>query len=108
VRFIRRQFKPASQAVIASMLTCFVLLLNVLAASPSLHERFHADAGKAEHQCIVTLFAHGQVDSASGTAPVVFALTWLPTVPAVEISAFSPTIADLPAERGPPVLPAVS
>jgi len=53
-----------------------VLLLNLLAASPSLHEWFHADAGKAEHHCAVTLFAHGQVD-----APVVDVAVTVPAAP---------------------------
>lgn len=108
MRFITRQFKPAGQAVIASLLTGLVLLLNAMAASPALHEWVHADAGKAEHQCVVTLFAHGQVDSASGAVSVVAARAWIPTVPSIEISAFSPAIEDLPSERGPPLLPAVS
>jgi hypothetical protein len=108
VRFITRQFKPAGQAVIASLLTGLVLLLNAMAASPSLHQWFHANAGKAEHQCVVTLFAHGQVDSASVAVPVVVPVAWIQTVSTVEFSVFSPAIENLPAERGPPALPAVS
>lgn len=108
MRFIARHFKPAGQAIIASLLTGVVLWLNAMAASPSLHEWFHADAGQAEHQCAVTVFAHGQVDSASVDVPVVAALTLIQIVPPVEISVFHPAIEQLPAGRAPPVLPAVS
>ena len=103
MRFIKRQFKPAGQAVVASLLTGLVLLLNAMAASPALHELVHADAGKADHECAVTLFAHGQVDSASLTVPVLASLTLIQTVPSVEISVFRPAIEQLPAGRAPPV-----
>jgi hypothetical protein len=108
VRFKMRHCRGPGQAVIASLLTGLVLLLNAMAASPALHKWFHADAGKAEHQCVVMLFAHGQVDSASVAAPVVAPLAWIQTVPSVEITHFSPVIENLPAGRGPPILPAVS
>jgi hypothetical protein len=80
-----------------------VLLLNLLAASPSLHEYFHADAGKAGHQCAVTLFAHGQVD-----APAVDVALPLPATPTEFLPQFSASIpnalvATLPPGRGPPV-----
>ncbi len=97
-----RQFKPAGQAVLASLLTGLVLLLNAMTASPTLHEWIHADAGQADHECAVTLFAHGQVDSASVAVPMVASLTLIQTVPPVEISVFRPAIEQLPAGRAPP------
>lgn len=36
-----------------------IVLLSVLAVSPSAHERLHADAADANHACAITLFAHG-------------------------------------------------
>ena len=105
---MKRHFKAHSQAAVASLLAGLVLLLNAMAASPSLHEWFHADAGKPEHQCAVTLFAHGKVDSAPVEVQVVRSLALVETVPFVAISVFSPTIEHLPAGRAPPVLPAVS
>ena len=80
-----------------------VLLLNLLAASPSLHQFFHADASDAGHQCAVTLFAHGKVDSASVAVSISAPLTRFESVPAVEFSIFSPAIENLPAGRAPPV-----
>ena len=97
-----------SLAIVASLLGGLVLLLNAMAASPSLHEWFHADAGKAEHQCAVTMFAHGQVDAASVDVPISAPLAFVETVPFVAFSVFSPAIENLPAGRAPPVLPAVS
>ena len=84
------------------LLIFLVLLLNLLAASPSLHELIHADAGKTGHQCAVTLFAHGQVDS-----PTVDVAVPVPTAPIefsqqVLISIPNALVATLPPERGPP------
>jgi hypothetical protein len=103
-----RQFKPAGQMVIASLMTALVLLLNGMAASPSLHELIHADAGKPDHECAVTLFAHGQVDSASVAVPIIASLVLIQTVPSLEISVFHPIADRLRAGRAPPVLPAIS
>ncbi|HEX4350420.1 MAG TPA: hypothetical protein VH251_08525 [Verrucomicrobiae bacterium] len=97
------QFNRPSQAVIASLLAGLVLLLNAMAASPSLHEWFHADAGESGHQCAVTLFAHGQVDSSTVDVIVASPQTFVASNPTVEISVFSPAIENLPAGRAPPV-----
>jgi len=103
VRLITRHFRQPGRAVIASLLTGLVLLLNAMASSPSLHEWFHADAGESGHQCAVTLIAHGQVDSASVDVPVVVPLTLVETISSVAVSVFSPAIDNLPAGRAPPV-----
>ena len=84
-------------------MTGIVLLLNAMAASPSLHEWFHADAGESGHQCAVTLFAHGQVDSSAVDVIVAAPQTFIAANPCVEISIFSPAIENLPAGRAPPV-----
>jgi hypothetical protein len=84
------------------LLTGLVLLLNAMAASPSLHELIHSDAAESGHQCAVTLFAHGQVASASADVPLAELLTLVGTVPLVEISVFRPAIENLPAGRAPP------
>lgn len=80
-----------------------ILLLNLLAASPALHEFFHADAGKEGHQCAVTMFAHGQVDT-----PVVEVTTIIPVapfefLPLTSAPAFNALLETLPLGRGPPV-----
>jgi len=80
-----------------------VLLLNLLAAAPSLHEWFHADAGHEDHQCAVTMFAHGQVDSATVEVFAVKSVILFKSVPETSFSIFAPAIENLPAGRAPPV-----
>jgi len=108
LQLARRHFKTRSQGVIASLLVGIVLLLNAMTASPSLHEWFHSDAGQPEHQCAVTMFAHGKVDCASVDVPLPLSVIFIAEAPASAISVFSPAIEHLPAGRAPPVLPAVS
>jgi hypothetical protein len=108
VEIVRRQFKRHNQAVIASLLAGLVLLLDAMAACPALHELIHHDAGVPEHQCVVTLFAHGQVDAATVTVVAVAPAVWVEAVPPIEFSVCSSTLENLPLGRAPPVLPAVS
>jgi len=79
-----------------------VLLLNLLGASPALHEIFHADASRAGHECAVTLFAHGQVDSATMAVAPAAPVALVQLSPCLEFSVFAPAIAGLPAGRAPP------
>lgn len=108
LRLAKRHFKAYGQAAIASLLAGLVLLLNAMAASPSLHAWFHSDAGQPEHQCAVTMFAHGKVNCATVDVLVPAPVTLIAAVPAAAGSVFSPAIENLPAGRAPPVLPAVS
>lgn len=85
-----------------------VLLLNAMAASPSLHEWFHHDADSPEHQCAVTMFAHGKVDCTAVDAPAPASVTMIAAVPCLVLSVFRPVIDSLPAGRAPPVLPAAA
>jgi hypothetical protein len=103
-----RHFKLHGKAVIASLLVCLVLLLDAMAACPALHELIHKDAGKADHNCAVTMFAHGKVDSASVEIFTVTQPASIETTPQIVISVFAPAIENLPAGRAPPVFSAVS
>jgi len=103
VRLIASNSLQRSKAVIASVLMGIVLLLNAMAASPTLHELFHPDAGDQAHQCAVTMFAHGSVDSAAVDVPVVAPLPFIQTVCFANGSVFCPAIEQLPAGRAPPV-----
>jgi hypothetical protein len=67
-----RIFHGAAKSALAGFLVFLLLGLAALAASPRLHELIHTDAGAPEHHCVVTLFAGGQIDSAS--APVLVAV----------------------------------
>jgi len=80
-----------------------VLLLNLLAASPELHEWLHADAGHAEHQCAVTFFAHGQVDAAVTAVAAAVPVPVVEFVPLTSVSVFAAPVGWLPPGRAPPV-----
>ena len=80
-----------------------VLLLNAMASSPELHEFFHADAGHADHECAVTLFAHGQVDSPVMDAAVIVPVASVEFVPQISVSVPNALVESLPPGRGPPV-----
>lgn len=80
-----------------------VLLLNLLAASPSLHERLHPDAGKAGHECAVTVFAHGHVDSPAVEVAVAVPVVSFEFPPLTYVSIFSALVGTLPPGRAPPV-----
>jgi len=108
MRFARGWSNLPGKAFVASLLIALVLLLDAMAACPALHELIHHDAGKPDHECAVTMFAHGQVDSVSIEVPVTTPQVFVFAVPQIEISVFSPAIENLPAGRGPPVLPSVS
>jgi len=79
-----------------------VLLLDAMAACPDLHELIHKDAGEAGHHCAVTMFAHGQVESAASDVPVVTPAVWFETVPHAKFSAFGTVVENLPHGRAPP------
>jgi len=80
-----------------------VLVLDAMAVCPALHELIHKDAAKADHECAVTMFAHGQVDTTTVGITVVGPQTIIVATPVLEFSVFSPAIEHLPAGRAPPV-----
>jgi len=84
------------------LLIALVLLLDAMGVSPSLHERFHSDAGENGHQCAVTLFAHGQVDAATVDVAMAGLLPLITPTPATDSFVFCPVIEQLPAGRAPP------
>ncbi|HEY5041886.1 MAG TPA: hypothetical protein VIK53_07770 [Verrucomicrobiae bacterium] len=108
MQLVKRHFKRHSKAVIASLLAGLVLLLDAMAACPALHELIHHDADQPGHECAVTLFAHGHVDSTSVDVPVAAAVVPIETTLQAEFLVFAPAIQNLPAGRAPPVLHAVS
>jgi hypothetical protein len=89
--------------LVAALLVALVLLLDAMAACPQLHEFFHKDANESEHQCAVTFFSHGQLDSVSIDIPISQPQVFVVTVPQVKLSFFAPAIENLPAGRAPPV-----
>jgi len=99
-QFLSKSGKPA----FSGLLVALVLLLNALAASPVLHELVHKDAEKASHACVVTLFAHGQIDTVSGDVPAVVPTASIETATSIIFSVPSTAIENLPPGRAPPAV----
>ena len=88
--------------MLAVLLVGLVLLLNAMVTVPALHELIHHDAGKADHQCAVTLFAHGHIESAACDIPMARPVTFIEITPHLEFSPFCAVIENLPLGRAPP------
>jgi hypothetical protein len=84
------------------LLIALVLLLNAMAAVPALHEWVHRDADQAGHQCAVTLFAHGQVESSAHAVSVVLPAAATETAPHWNPPFSGTTLENLPPGRAPP------
>jgi len=92
---------------IAGAAFCAMLVfgISLLATCPALHELIHPDACEADHECAITLFAHGQIHQAVTAVPIVqrsepvavFIQTWR------EVSFVSTDVPLLPG-RDPPSL----
>ena len=94
--------RPPAQALIAALLVALVLLLDAMVACPGLHELLHADADKAGHECAVTMFIHGQVDSAVVLVATILLAAPVEFSPLPASSLFSTRADALPPGRGPP------
>ena len=96
---LHRLGKPA----LAALLVGLVLLLNAMAVVPALHELIHKDADEHGHQCAVTLFAHGQVDSPVAEVAAIVPVAPVEFLPFASVSVFNALVETLPPDRGPPV-----
>ena len=94
----------SAKSVSAACLIALVLFLSLLGASPAMHKCLHADADRADHECVVTLFTHGQVDAVS-IAPLVTGLVLLVGVLTLLSETFQIPLANYRFSRGraPPV-----
>jgi hypothetical protein len=101
-------FSKTGKPVVSVLLIALVLLLNALAACEPLHKLIHHDADQPDHECVVTMFAHGHVDSASCDVPVVMVLALIPTTAPIVFSVPGTAIQNLPPGRAPPFFSAVS
>jgi hypothetical protein len=96
-------FGRTVKSVLSAFLVLQILALLALAACPALHHALHPDSNSSEHDCAVTMFAHGQVNS-----PVVEVVAIIPVAPVeflplTSVSAFNALVETLPPGRGPPV-----
>lgn len=67
----RLTLPPWPHRLLAAGAAALVLVLAVLAVSPTLHARLHADAGRADHACVITLFQHGATPTLAAMVLVV-------------------------------------
>ena len=58
----RRFYVTVTRPIVAAFLSLTFLWVLALSVSPQLHERVHLGAGKAEHNCAVTLFSAGHCE----------------------------------------------
>jgi hypothetical protein len=104
LQYKKEHFFQFGKSFVAILLMGLVLFMAVLASSETLHKLIHHDADEADHQCAVTLFAHGHVESAVCDIPIVTPTVWVETVPFAEFSVFSTAIENLPPGRAPPAV----
>jgi hypothetical protein len=101
---MKNRFFQFGKSSLAALLIGLILLLNAMAACPALHELIHKNAGKANHDCAVTMFAHGKVETASVDVPVTVVAVSIETAPQIEFSIFRTAIENLPPGRAPPAI----
>ena len=104
MQFAKNHLKLPGKSVLTVLLIGLVLLLNAMAAAPALHALLHRDADKADHQCAVTLFAHGKLEAATPVVPMVVPSAAVAAVFRLELSVSDTTVELLPPGRAPPVL----
>jgi hypothetical protein len=102
LQHVKNKLNRFCQPALAVLLIGLVLLLNAMAALPALHEFIHKDADEPGHECAVTLFAHGHVESAACDVPVVLAVTSVEAAPFRAVSLSNTTVGNLPLGRAPP------
>jgi len=70
-------FGWTANAVTAAFALVLVLVLGALAASPSLHQRFHTDSNDPNHFCIIRALASGHLNLGEKTPVVAAACVFL-------------------------------
>jgi hypothetical protein len=100
-----RQRIHAAAAVLSLAIWLFMAMAE---AYTPLHAWLHGGTIADNDDCAIVAISHGKVDSVDCAAPVLASVFWIQVAPRIEISAFSPAIACLPAGRAPPALPSVS
>ena len=104
LQYKKEHFCRFSKSFVAVLLIGLVLFMAALASSEALHKLVHHDANEAGHECAVTLFAHGHVDSTTCDIPIVIPTGWIETTPHLEFFVFCAVIENLPLGRAPPAV----
>jgi hypothetical protein len=100
----RRHLCRVGKSLVAILLIGVVLFMAALASSEGLHKLFHHDANDARHECAVTLFAQGHIESAACDVPTTLPATLVAAVPCLDLVVFNSTIENLPPGRAPPAV----
>ncbi len=94
----------ASRRVPAVICLALFLILQVFTSSETLHKLIHPDADSADHQCAITMFVHGQVNSVeTGVAVIVLVAAIFFAVPPLQSAVFSSFDYPFSASRAPPL-----
>jgi len=101
---VRNHFVRIGKPALAALLVGVILFMDAMAACPALHEMIHKDAGKEDHDCAVTMFAHGKVELATVDVPVAIATVPVEATPQVYFSFISTAFENLPLGRAPPAV----
>jgi hypothetical protein len=104
MRSAKQHFKPFGKSAVAALLIGMILLLNAMAACPALHELIHKDADKPGHECAVTMFAHGKVESATIEIPAIVPTASIESIQQIHFPFVSTAIENLPQGRAPPAV----
>jgi hypothetical protein len=102
VQFKNKRWADIGRLSLGSLLIAVVLFLNLLAAAPSLHQWFHADAAEAQHHCAVMLFEQGQVDVADVALDSPVPSVAVEFFPSILVSVPRVVLENLPPGRAPP------
>jgi hypothetical protein len=89
----RREAKGLQNALVC-LLIAQLLVATALASSPQLHQLFHHDAERGDHECVVTVMISGGSDG-SLTQPVFEPSTLSPVVAVVLPDSGSPDVSPL-------------
>jgi hypothetical protein len=104
----KRHFEEFGKTILAMLLIGMILLLDAMAACHELHELIHKDADEHSHDCAVTMFSHGKVESETVDVPIAAAVISMEATPQIKFFILSTTTENLLHGRAPPVLSAVS
>jgi hypothetical protein len=89
---------------LSALLFAVFASLQVLAAVPALHTAIHEDASSPNHECAVTMFLHGQVNSSDVAVAVIVVPPPVIVHESIPANPFISRGTPLRPGRGPPVL----
>ena len=92
-----------AKAVLSVFLILQILLLLAMSACPALHHALHHDSDRADHDCAVTMFAHGHMDSSIVDVAVTLPTAPIQFVPLTSVPVFHELVETLPPGRAPPL-----